>query len=57
MEVRIVSNSELLKKLNNLAEPLFKNGVLDIHQVIVIDSNGARIVREEEFKPFAEIGD
>ncbi len=52
-----MSNSELLKKLNNLAEPLFKNGVLDIHQVIVIDSNGARIVREEEFKPFAEIGD
>lgn len=52
-----MSCSEILEKLNNLASPLFKEGVLDMHQAIVIDHNGTRIVREEEFKPFAEIGD
>lgn len=48
---------EFLKQINNLAMPLFKDGVLDIHQQIVVDRSGARVVQEEEFVPNAEIDD
>lgn len=42
---------EILKQLMQIAQPLFQNGELDIHQALVIDCNGIKIVRDEKFIP------
>ena len=42
---------EILKQLMQSAQLLFQNGELDIHQALVIDCNGIKIVRDETFVP------
>nr|DAI57287.1 MAG TPA: hypothetical protein [Caudoviricetes sp.] len=44
---------EILKKITEIAQPLFQNGELDIHQALVIDCNGIKIVRDEKFVPLS----
>ena len=42
---------EILKEIIKIAQPLYQNGELNIHQAIIINCDGVTVVQADEFVP------